>query len=431
MRPVTTESKRNRRAGTIWLAVLALFAAVNVARVTLSSVGHDFFQFWSIGQASGRDTPVDLYARATSRAISERAMRQVSGPHGSQRGRRAAAINQRLYPDGVDPISTPTYYSVFAALSTGDYDANLLGFQLSSTVMLLIAGWFLCRRMGYTPISTTLALTVLMLVYGPLHADIQTGNTNRLQLALLAGTLALHHIGSQKVIKVFAGALLGGLIALKPNLASIPFFLAAVWMTDRRFAELRAAAIGWLLGAGLAVTIGSLTFSWESWSQWISALAVYQKNPAPVSQSNWSSARLIFEWTGADLSLLLGLSLLACAATCAWWGRSRAAGTPRVDRDIAAVGSALLVPLIASQIAWDHYFVLAVPALIVSLRPTRAALARQIAAAAVLCACAVSPLRIAWPEIGPLELAMSLSVGIGGLFALSMRELIHPSPTDP
>jgi hypothetical protein len=269
-----------------------------------------------------------------------------------------------------------------------------------------------------------------MLVYGPLHADIETGNTNRLQLALLAVALALHHRGSRPTGRIAAGALLGGLIVLKPNLVSIPIFLVAVWLADRRFSELRSAAIGWMLGAGAAVAVGSLAFSWESWGQWFSALSVYQSHPAPISQSNWSSARLIFEWTGADVSALLGLSALVCAATCAYLGRSRATSTSPIDRDIAAVGTALLVPLIASQIAWDHYFLLAAPALIVALRPTRGGLARQIAGGAALCACAVSPLRIAWPEIGALELAISLAVGTGSLFALSMRELTHPPRTD-
>ena len=88
------------------------------------------------------------------------------------------------------------------------------------------------------------------------------------------------------------------------------------------------------------------------------------------------------------------------------------------------------MPLLASQIAWDHYFLLAAPALIVSLRPASGSLVRQVGAGAVVCACAVSPLRIAWPEIGPLGIAISLALGTGGLFALSMRELTHPPRTD-
>jgi hypothetical protein len=428
MQPPNTQS--SRRAGAIWLAVLALFALVNVARVTLSSVGHDFYQFWSIGRASERDAPADLYSKATSRAISERALREVTGIGGSERGRRAAAINRQLYPEGVDPISTPIYYAVFAALTGGNFDVDLLGFQFVSTVSLVSAAWILCRTVGYSPVAATLALTVLMLVFGPLHADIETGNTNRLQLALLAAALALHHRASRSAYRIAAGVLLGVLIALKPNLASVPIFLGIVWCTDRRFAELRAAAVGWLMGVSVAVAVGSLSFSWESWGQWISALAVYQNHPAPISHSNWSSARLIFEWTGADLSVALGISLVVCAATCAWLGRSRATSVSNIDRDIVAVGSALLVPLIASQIAWDHYFLLAMPMLIVALRPAAGSVPSQIGAGVALCACSVSPLRIAWPEIGPVELALSLAVGTGGLFALSMRELVQPSSTE-
>ena len=108
----------NPRAGAIWLAVLILFAVVNVGRLTLSSVGHDFYQFWSIGQAAHHDATPDLYSKANAAAVSKRALKQVSGPQRSERGRRAAAINRGLYPEGADPISTPTYYAVFSVLTS-------------------------------------------------------------------------------------------------------------------------------------------------------------------------------------------------------------------------------------------------------------------------------------------------------------------------
>ena len=53
------------RAGAIWLVVLTGFAVLNIGRVTLSSVGHDFYQFWSFGQMTARTAPDGLYEKTT------------------------------------------------------------------------------------------------------------------------------------------------------------------------------------------------------------------------------------------------------------------------------------------------------------------------------------------------------------------------------
>jgi len=418
---LSAESQNDVRvAAAFWLGVLALFALVSLARLTLSSVGHDFYQFWSIGQSSSQD---GLYAPATSRAAAEKALETVSGPDGSRRGRRAAAINRQLYASGIEPISTPAYYWAFSALPSGDYDTDLLVFQFVSTTALLWAAWLLFRRLGYTPIAAGLALTVLMLMFGPLHADIETANTNRLQLAWLAGAVALHHRSLRPTNRFAAGALLGLLIVLKPNFAAVPLLLAGVWTIDRRVAELRFAALGWISGAAVAIAIGSLAYSWESWGQWVSALAVYQQHPAPIARSNWSAARLIFEWTGTDVSVALAIASLVGVAVCAWRGRT---GARPFERDVATLAIALLVVLIASQIAWDHYYLLAAPALVMSLRPGQSGWTRKAVASGALCACAITPLRVAWPEAGPLALAISGALGVVGLFVLSLLELSRP-----
>lgn len=376
---------------------LLLFGVLHVARLTQSSVGHDFFQFWSVGRGLAAGDLEGLYSEATARAAARRAMQAVSGPDGSARGQRAAQLNRQLYPSGVDPISTPLYYTAFAALTGADYDRALLAYQTLSTLAFLAAAWALCRAIGFGRVPALLALATLLIAYGPLHADIQTGNANRLQLALLAAAFALPVRWRGPLGAAAGGAALACVVALKPNLAAVPLFLAVVWALDRRFAALRWWTVGLLLGALVAVASAALYVgSVSSWLDWVAALSRYQSNPAPIERTNWSTARLLYAWTGRDWSVPLLAALVASFAACAWRGRRFAGADARARRAAMAASAGCLVPLIASLLAWDHYFLLATPALLFALRPGAGSVARPCAGALALFVCARAPLELAF-----------------------------------
>ena len=111
-------------------------------------------------------------------------------------------------------------------------------------------------------------------------------------------------------------------------------------------------------------------------------------------------------------------------------GPSRAAQTPLIHRDIAAVASALLVPLIASQIAWDHYFLLASPAILFVSRPGRGSARRRFLAGIALVLCAVTPIRMVLAGVSSWTLAVSVSVGTATLFALLLWDLANPETSN-
>jgi hypothetical protein len=82
-------------------------------------------------------------------------------------------------------------------------------------------------------------------------------------------------------------------------------------------------------------------------------------------------------WRRGQLALALGLCALTLLSL--WWGRRRdgnrpgGAGTLDEGRELIEYGQLLalacLIQMLTSRLVWLHYFVLAVPMLIVALRP--------------------------------------------------------------
>jgi len=134
----------------------------------------------------------------------------------------------------------------------------------------------------------------------------------------------------------------------------------------------------------------------------------------------------LFEWTGVDASLGLAALALAALGACAW--RRRGSSHSRLERDLIATGAALLLPLLASQIVWDHYFLFALPAICVVLRPGPVSGARALAGGVALLGSAVTPLRILWPSVEPIGIAITLMLSTATLFGLLLWDLAGRKP---
>lgn len=413
--------------GLVLALLIALFGILSLQQKTTASVGLDFYQFWAFGERLAAGPVENLYSDATSASVASETARRISGPDGSERARRAARWSRRIYEHGVEPISTPWYYAVFAALSSGDYDRDLLRFQVLSNALLLLCVLALCRALGFGWTATGLALAFLALAFRPLAADVEAGNVNRLQCALLLLSVLIWHHGSGRAAWLASGALLSMTVVFKPSVAFAPAFLLVVWIANRRLEKLVASGIGLVLG-GLATVLASfLAFgSVDCWLQWLEALREFHSSPLPMKHLNLGTARLIYEWTGVDVSLPLTALLAASFPACAWLGRRPSAARHRaLGEDLLAVGAGALLPLIGSQLAWDHYYLLALPLLLYLLRPGSGCGRRALAAAA-LWICAQLPLRLLLPIGSAQQLAAFLAVGTLALWILLLEALARP-----
>jgi hypothetical protein len=391
------------------------------------SLGVDYYQFWVMSDAASGPARDTLYTIETSRRIGLEYLARGRALPEPSRFRTAAEWNERTNPDLLDPISTPFYYAAIGALATGDYDRDLLVHQTLGSLAFVAALLGLCRAFGYAWPAALLAATLTLLWFGPLQSDVQAANVNRLQFAgTVLALLLLRRGGARDVF--LAGFVLALLCAYKPNLALVPVLLAAAWAVQSCWRELQLGGAGLVSGSALAFLCGAWLFGTpRAWLDWIGVSQKVLAKPYPIENFNVSLATLVHSSTGVNVSLWLALSILAGYGACLWLGRARAdaresAAARCFAQDVLAVGTACLLPLVAAQIAWDHYFVLTLPLVLYFLRPD-AALAERLVAVVALLLVAQAPLNVVLPLDGARQVALAFAIGSIALLALTLRRV--------
>jgi len=396
--------ERVRSAGARAIALsgvsLALFAggAWELGQRTQASDGLDFFQFWALGRHLAAAEVEDLYSEAAAAqawSLGNRLVRES----GSERGQRAAAWSRQLYANGVKPISTPWYYVTFALLPSGDFDRDVLVFQWASNLLLGGALLWLAVALGAGWPLALGALGAALWWFGPIYADVEVANMNRLQCGAVVAAALVFTRWPRPVGWVCGGFAIGLVVLFKPSLFALPLFLWIVWFAAGRRSALLYGAGGMAGAALLCVATSWAVFgSLLPWLQWLTALSEFQSSPLPIEHMNLSTARLLHEWTGRDLTLLLLPGLLASFGAAAWIGRGVRSSEGRLRSDVAAIAAGGVLPLIGTQLAWDHYWVLALPAIWLLLAPARSRdfdanrIARLALAALLFVFCAHRPL---------------------------------------
>lgn len=239
----------------------------------------------------------------------------------------------------------------------------------------------LSRRAG-TRAERALAGAALALACDPAHVSLRHGQTTPLILLLVAGAWT----AARRVAPRTEGALLALASTVKiPVLALVALAgLRARWRTLLAFALVLAAIVSLsflLFGAaphrayldGLAEHAGTVMPGHNNQS--LAAVAQRLLADAPVN-----------DWTPRPLSLpvrratLLGTLLLAAAFAWGALGKRRSADDDGLDG-----AGALALGLLALPVAWDHYFLLLVPAIVavVAAFAARGLLARPLVSAAL------------------------------------------------
>ena len=362
---------------------IVLVAALSFGLWDVGRAGNqgDYFQFWAVGRLAGTGV-TDIYSAPARSALGAQ-INTAAEESTSVRAARAAQEWRVLQTTG-----TPFLYTVFGALSTGDYDLDSGAWEALGLLALIAASVGLCLAFGYSDVGALVVTALLIGTSGALVSDIRTGNVNELQVGVLAAFLVLRLRWPTPRGDVAAGALLGALIAFKPDLAPVAGFLVLLWFIDRRIGTLRRGLLGMIVGGLLAVAIGTIAWgSFQLWFDWLGSLSQLAAGPYTVASGNYSLARVILEWSGVDVSLNLaiGLGATIIAAMVRARSPSRRPGlirstadggdrqtpdpTAAFGREVLTVGAAIALVLMASPLAWLHYFVLLVPLQIYLLRP--------------------------------------------------------------
>jgi len=415
-------------------AALAVLGLVNAWTAGGAGVGIDYFQYWAAGQVIREGLVPNIYSGGAGPRMAE-IFRERAAASGQKRYQAAAEFRK----DEIQIASTPFLYALVNLSHSGDYETDIRRHRAVLLACSVASILFLCAWCGFTTEGTLLFLAFATWALVPLQNDLLDGNVNGIQLALLTLYLFVHRRASSLWISLAAGAVLGLAVAFKPNLAFIPVALGIYWIVNRRFGHLLARAAGAILGVLIAIGSSSLFFGspsfWISWARTLRRLE--QRFDVGVDLGNFGGARLIWDWSGVNVSPLLFAGLIAVLALSLWMGRRVAEGrwgSDLVDPDerggcdaeFLMVGVGPIIPILSSGLAWPHYLVLALPLCIYLLRPRDRGGVYPWAVLAALLLIASEPALRALNLGGDYAIAAGMAAGSLLLFVVACLEAWRP-----
>jgi hypothetical protein len=412
------------------LFALVAFSSIYSNWLPIRSVpASDFYQFWVVGQELTAGRAGDIYSEGERQRIGERYL------HLARSGGDAKALRTARQRARLETFSTPFLYAVFGSLSSGDYDRDLDRFRVLGLFSVLFSVVVLCRLLGYGALSTIAAMTVFGAWFAPTRSDWLVGNVNSIQLLCLSLFLWLSYRAPKATGYVAGGILLGLSAMFKPNSTLIILFLLGGWAARRRSEKFMYVSVGLGIAAFVAFAWSSFVFEGMSiWRSWFLALSKLPPDIITVELGNYAPARLLSEWIQIDAAVVIAL---ACGALVVGAIARGLSGGESGDvhggaglEDVHLVALAGLVALLSSPLAWLHYFVAAIPMLLISLRPEASfegrgpgSVASRAIAWIALLAVMMRPLVIL--DVGDdRSRAIFLCIGTTMLFVLGLRSLM-------
>jgi hypothetical protein len=364
-------SKRHRRRRALFrrltltrflLCILMCVAGAQAIRSVSASVGIDYYQFWAVGRDLVQRGNRSVYGEASSARLGRRLAKEAA------RGDDAALRQAGAWRGSLSATGTPLHYALVGQLSSPSYGSSLKTYRL--TLVTCFCGSVLCFAwvFGLSLSSSLAALCLLLVGFEPLTADLRVGNVNCLQLAGL-GLYAWLRLRSRLRQRAVVAALwLGLLVAFKPNLLALTAILSLQPLLRRSFRTFFRDLAASSAGVGLAVLLAC--FNWRSahvWLDWLNASTVELAGWATVDQGNYAPLALLRAYSPTFGPVWLASALLGIAALGAWLqDPERAAEAPSATASeipwYLAIGC--LAPVILTHLAWAHYFVLTLPALL-------------------------------------------------------------------
>jgi hypothetical protein len=429
-----TATKALRDPATLLAAVLAAASLVQSWDLGRRSPGIDFYQFWVIAQLIGRADVPSIYSEEAHPRLGAEFIRRSLTEDDSERRRAAARAWQVL-----EPTATPMLYSAFRPIAGLRYDDAHLVFRILSLTALTVAVLALALLLGHSAAVGLLMLALLNVAFRPLKTDVQVGNINEVQLAVVAAYLWLSSRRDTDRLQAVAGALLGALVMFKPNLVAVLPVLGMTWLVKGRRRKLVLQAVGVAAGVLVSLAVTAAVFgSLEPWREWFEFMRAFPPAKIPLRYGNVGLARLVYETMDLHLTPWLAILFIVVALACVWMGRARgpvaAADDPRraAAEDAAALGAGCFVYLLSSPLVWIHYLLLALPAALLLLRDpddgTPADRARVPLTALALVAIAVDPVADLFQMYDMYQQAALTVAGVLTLFVLTLREVARPRP---
>jgi hypothetical protein len=436
---------RNGRLENVKLAValvISIFAAVSALRAGSRPACIDYYQFWVVGRAVGKEGARDVYTDAERQRLGERAWQEAWAAQASRAeqdvpSKRIQAAHERQV---LETFSTPWMYTLSGLASTDDYDADQARFEAFSTLAYMLAIAVFGKLLGFSPLGIAVSAWFFTSPwFKPFGDEVIAGNVNRIQVAFLAAFAWIASRERWRFKDVLSGAVLGAAISFKPNLAMAAVLLAVGGAMTGELAKLARQALGMLLGALLAIAISSAYFgSLAAWNDWLRTIPELMSQGTSAG-GNYALSRLLLDRFGFSAARALPFFFVGVVALALWIARSRSktrrviASEPAraLDRerdvlDISLVGLGAAISVLATDLVWLHYFVLCVPLSLFALRPVqpRRSRARWVMLASAILAVSMIALELLLPIFDiPRPSAASPYVNTGALVLVAVAAI--------
>jgi hypothetical protein len=305
------------------------------------SFSNDFYPVWLTSREWKRERR-DPYSTAMTREIQTGLFGRPLDPQRS--GDPLPEYRTFAYPAFTDLLLWPAAEIPFAVSRV------LLAPLLA--VLTLVSVVFWARALSWRPTAIVLAIILLLTLSSyPVLEGLYAG-----QLGLLVGfLLAASLLALQRGRLLFAGFLMA-LTTIKPQMTVLVVFFLVLW-TLQNWRVRRAFCVG-LFGT-LILLVGAALLVWPRWiHDWLQVLLGYHRyaNPPLVAEVLAQPLR-----SGAAVTWLLMVLLLAGAVLLAWRNRAAAAGSRDFWLTLGLLLAITTIALLPGQAVHDH--VLLLPAL--------------------------------------------------------------------
>jgi len=343
--------------------VIGLVSNWNYAQRT---PGVDYYVAWAAAHATRTGGNYQIYEREDQLRLGED-YRENALVEGSKSRRAAFARVPMFWPTG-----TPFLYAAVNALSASSYQTSLTIWNALSLIGFSMAILLFCKLLGVSKTATLVIFLACLTWMNAFHSDIRVANVNCIQLGLLAAVYYLLTRDAITICLAAAGFLVAMLAFLKPNLAPVSLLLLGAWLIRGQQRKFLVGFSGMVLGALFSVGTASLFFGGvDIWFEWLDELRELTRYTLPADSGNFDVLQILhlpMEARGQTAA-----ALAACALTLGflWWGRrSNQPGPEREHIEYAQmIGMGCLVHMLTSSLVWLHYFLLALPMIIVAFRP--------------------------------------------------------------
>jgi hypothetical protein len=358
-RPLT---RRGRKIDlVIWLAAAGFVFAVLIPH-RRHSFPHDFHQFWVTGQALKTMNVSNIYSDRVQRTVTLEFKQRASAFRSERLRRRAMGANKLNY------TGTPMLMAFLNVVCSGDFDEDVQRFRIASILLYSGGILLLAAALGFSGAAALLFLVAFTTFFWPFQMNMIVANVSGAQAGAFMMILALLR-GASPQRQGLIGFLLGMLNLLKPTVPPAVLLLLVGFAADRRWREAAWFSAGLVVAAVLGIAIPWMAFGPAcTWLNWRAAMPAACFTP-------WGL-------TGGFLAKLLGVTnpavygffslalIVAAAALVLRTGhRIRLKDHQRWLRDAGAAALGALIVLLSSPIVRSHYFVAAVAAALISLRP--------------------------------------------------------------